>query len=111
MTTKITVERVGADEVRVTLVADIRITGNLIPAVAGGNAQDAAGAAHGRAAGGARPDELLTVEQAAEVLHVSRDKVYYLLRSGRLRSVKIGKLRRISPAWIAKFIEETASGS
>jgi hypothetical protein len=69
MTTKITVERVSADEVRVTLVADIRITGNLIRAVAGGNAQDAADAAHSRAAGGARPDELLTVEQAAEVLH------------------------------------------
>jgi hypothetical protein len=28
MTTKITVERVSADEVRVTLVAEIRITGN-----------------------------------------------------------------------------------
>jgi excisionase family DNA binding protein len=96
MTTKITVERVSADEVRVTLVADIRITGNFIRAVRGGNAQDAADAAHSRAVDGARPDELLTVEQAAEVLHVSRDKVYYLLRSGRLRSVKIGKLRRIS---------------
>ena len=38
MTTKITVEKISADEVRVTLVADIRITGNLIPAVPGGRA-------------------------------------------------------------------------
>ena len=48
-----------------------------------------------------------TVEQVAEMLHVGRDKVYYLLRTGQLRSIKIGKLRRItsrtstssSPAW------------
>ena len=111
MTTKITVERISADEVRVTLVADIRIAGNLIPAVPPDNAQDAAGAAYSKAAGGARAEELLTVEQTAEVLHVSRDKVYYLIRSRRLRSVKIGKLRRISPVWIAEFIEEAERGS
>ena len=33
-----------------------------------------------------------TVEQVAELLHVGRDKVYYLLRTGQLRSIKIGKL-------------------
>jgi hypothetical protein len=33
MTTKITVEKISADEIRVTLVAQIQITGNLIPAV------------------------------------------------------------------------------
>ena len=48
--------------------------------------------------------ELLTVEEAAEILHVGRDKVYYLIRTGQLRSVKIGKLRRISREWIAEFI-------
>ena len=31
-----------------------------------------------------------TVEQVAEMLHVGRDKVYYLLRTGQLRSIKIG---------------------
>ena len=30
------------------------------------------------------------------MLHVGRDKVYYLLRTGQLRSLKIGKLRRIT---------------
>jgi hypothetical protein len=30
------------------------------------------------------------------MLHVGRDKIYYLLRTGQLRSLKIGKLRRIT---------------
>jgi excisionase family DNA binding protein len=110
MTMKITVEKVSADEVRVTLVADIRITGNVIRTLPGGNAQDTADIARDRAAGGNHARELLTVEQAAEVLQVSRDKVYHLLRTRRLRSAKIGNLRRISPAWIAEFIEQAESG-
>ena len=38
------------------------------------------------------------------MLHVGRDKVYYLLRTGQLRSIKIGKLRRITKEHIAKFV-------
>jgi excisionase family DNA binding protein len=38
------------------------------------------------------------------MLHVSRDKVYYLLRTGQLRSLKIGKLRRITEQQLADFI-------
>jgi excisionase family DNA binding protein len=30
------------------------------------------------------------------MLHIGRDKVYELLRTGQLRSIKIGKLRRIT---------------
>ena len=45
-----------------------------------------------------------TVEQVAEMLHVGRDKVYYLLRTGQLRSIKIGKLRRITEQQLAEFI-------
>lgn len=45
-----------------------------------------------------------TVEQVAEILHVGRDKVYYLLRTGELRSSKIGKLRRITDKHLAEFI-------
>jgi excisionase family DNA binding protein len=30
-----------------------------------------------------------TVEEVADMLHVGRDKVYYLLRTGQLRSIKI----------------------
>jgi excisionase family DNA binding protein len=52
-----------------------------------------------------------TVEQIAEILHVGRDKVYFLLRTGQLRSIKIGKLRRITNEHLAEFIAslETAS--
>ena len=45
-----------------------------------------------------------TVEEVAEMLHVGRDKVYYLLRTGQLRSIKIGKLRRITEQQLAEFI-------
>ena len=45
-----------------------------------------------------------TVEQVAEMLNISRDKVYYLLRTRQLRSIKIGKSRRITDAHLAAFI-------
>jgi excisionase family DNA binding protein len=45
-----------------------------------------------------------TVEQVAEVLQIGRDKVYGLLRTGQLRSLKIGKLRRITDEQLAEFI-------
>ena len=45
-----------------------------------------------------------TVEQVAKMLHIGRDKVYYLLRTGQLRSLKIGKLRRITEQQLAEFI-------
>src|SRR5689334_20974277 len=45
-----------------------------------------------------------TVEQVAELLHIGRDKVYYLLRTGQLRSLKIGKLRRITDQQLAEFV-------
>lgn len=45
-----------------------------------------------------------TVEQAAEILHVGRDKIYYLRHTGQLRSIKIGKLRRITDEHLAEFI-------
>jgi excisionase family DNA binding protein len=45
-----------------------------------------------------------TVEQVAKMLNISRDKVYYLLRTRQLRSIKIGKSRRITDAHLAEFI-------
>jgi excisionase family DNA binding protein len=38
---------------------------------------------------------LLTVKEAAEVLAVSERTVFYLIRSGRLPTVQIGRLRRV----------------
>jgi excisionase family DNA binding protein len=51
-----------------------------------------------------KPLQAYTVEQVAEMLHVGRDKVYYLLRTGQLRSIKIGKLRRITEEQLAAFV-------
>jgi excisionase family DNA binding protein len=45
-----------------------------------------------------------TVEQVTRLLNVGRDKVYYLLRTKQLRSIKIGKLRRITDDQLAEFI-------
>jgi excisionase family DNA binding protein len=49
---------------------------------------------------------LLTPEEAADTLRVSRSKVYALIRSGALRSVKIGGSRRISATALSEFIED-----
>ena len=47
---------------------------------------------------------LLRPEDAARVLGVSRSTVFDLIRSGRLRSVKIGHLRRVSATALADFV-------
>ena len=57
-----------------------------------------------QAKGGEKPLQAYTVEQDAKMLHVGRNKVYYLLRTGQLRSLKIGKLRRITEQQLAEFI-------
>jgi len=99
---------VGPGELRVTLNAGIRISGDLGalagllgalpgPAVAGGH-------------GGARGQDFLAVEQAAEFLHVSQVKVCYLLCTRQLRGIKIGELRRISRDWIADFAGQQGPG-
>ena len=48
--------------------------------------------------------QAFTVEQVADMLHIGRDKVYYLLRTGQLRSIKIGKSRRITAEHLAEFV-------
>jgi excisionase family DNA binding protein len=45
-----------------------------------------------------------TVEQVAEILQIGRDKVYTLIRTGRLHSIKIDKLRRITDQQLSDFI-------
>ena len=52
-----------------------------------------------------------TVEQVAKLLNVGRDKVYYLLRTKQLRSIKIGKLRRITDDQLAEFIASLEAAS
>ena len=47
---------------------------------------------------------LLTPENAAELLAVGRTKLYELLRAGDLRSVKIGKSRRIPAEAVHEYV-------
>lgn len=53
---------------------------------------------------------LLTPEEAAEVLSLGRTKVYQLIGDGTLRSVRIGKCRRIPAAALADLVEQLADG-
>ncbi|GAA0358316.1 helix-turn-helix domain-containing protein [Actinoallomurus spadix] len=52
------------------------------------------------------PARLVRPEDAADALGVGRTKVYELMRSGALRSVKIGGLRRIPAAALAEFVAQ-----
>jgi excisionase family DNA binding protein len=45
--------------------------------------------------------------EAAELLGVCRDTVYVLMRSGRLRSVKVGRARLIPVASIDELLSQT----
>jgi excisionase family DNA binding protein len=48
--------------------------------------------------------QLYTVEQAAQVLTISRWKVFELIRLRELRSVKIGGLRRVPRSAVDEYI-------
>ena len=47
---------------------------------------------------------LLKPEEAAEALQLSRTRVYELMAAGTLRSIKIGRLRRVPMAELEDFV-------
>lgn len=49
--------------------------------------------------------QLLTAEEVAEVLNIGRTRVFELIYSGQLRSIKIGRLRRVPVDVVREFIE------
>jgi excisionase family DNA binding protein len=49
---------------------------------------------------------LLTVEEAAQALRVSRSKVYMLLMQKRLFGVKVGAARRIPVKALEEYVEQ-----
>ncbi|MGH9116437.1 MAG: helix-turn-helix domain-containing protein [Acidimicrobiales bacterium] len=53
---------------------------------------------------------LLRPEEAAVLLGIGRTRVFDLIRSGELRSVKIGNSRRVSPTALAEFVEGLGAG-
>jgi len=56
------------------------------------------------------PRQLLTVADAAEYLSMSRGAVYNLLRCGELRSIHIGRSRRIVLADLWTFVDQRTVG-
>jgi excisionase family DNA binding protein len=49
---------------------------------------------------------LLTPTEAAQVLSISRSKLYELMSQGRLTSVRIDASRRVSAKALVEFIEQ-----
>jgi excisionase family DNA binding protein len=47
---------------------------------------------------------LLTVEEAAKRLRLSRTLVYRLISSGQLESVKVGRLRRVPAECLPEYV-------
>jgi len=52
------------------------------------------------------PRLLLRVDEAGHQLNLGRTIMYELIRSGRLRSVKIGKLRLIPTSALSEFVDQ-----
>ena len=55
--------------------------------------------------------QLLTYQQAAEVLQVTDRTVYELVRTGRLKVARFGGSVRIDPRDLDAFIQQAKSGS
>ena len=49
---------------------------------------------------------LYTVEEAAELLRISRAHLYEYILSGRIRSLKRGRSRRIPPSALEEFVTD-----
>jgi len=50
--------------------------------------------------------DMLTISEIAEALKIGRNNAYELVRSGAIRSVKIGRQYRVSKASLYDFIKE-----
>lgn len=57
------------------------------------------------------PRLLYRVEEAAELLSVSRSRVYELIRSGQLRTVQVGKSRRVARRSLDEYVARLLRGS
>lgn len=53
---------------------------------------------------------LLKPEQVAQAMSVSRTIVYALIQSGELRSVRVGRSRRVTPEAVTEFVQRLQGG-
>lgn len=68
------------------------------------------GGAQGHDAAQTEDVHLLTPDQVAQRLAVSRRTVYALVGSGELASVRVGRLRRVSIGQLRAYIERMSDG-
>ncbi len=79
---------------------------------AGNEARQKADVSTRRAVGDHDPTLLLRVEAAADRLSLSRSMVWSLVSSGAIRSIHIGRARRIVAADLARWVaEQEAEGN
>jgi excisionase family DNA binding protein len=57
-----------------------------------------------------RIEKLMTVQDLMDTLRISRPTLYRMLKSGRLRPVRIGKRTLFDPADIRELIEQAKPG-
>jgi excisionase family DNA binding protein len=50
------------------------------------------------------PRLLLTVEEAAERIGICRSNMFKLIRRGEVQSIKVGRLRRVTPAALEDYV-------
>lgn len=53
---------------------------------------------------------LLTAEEAGAILGVGRSRIYDLMRTRQLHSVRIGKSRRIPASAVQAFVNQLTEG-
>jgi excisionase family DNA binding protein len=56
-----------------------------------------------------QPRVLLSAEAAAEQLSISRTRMYQMLKSGEIASVKVGRLRRIPAEALTNYLQRLTS--
>jgi excisionase family DNA binding protein len=53
---------------------------------------------------------LMSAEEAARALGIGRTRMYELLRSGEVASIKLGRSRRIRPEDLEEYVERLVLG-
>jgi excisionase family DNA binding protein len=56
-------------------------------------------------------DHLLTLQETAEWLRVSKWSVYSLIHANQLRTIKIGRRRLVSPEALNECVKQLAKGA
>jgi excisionase family DNA binding protein len=51
------------------------------------------------------PRELLTIEEAAQRLGIGRTTMYALIKAGQVRTVTIGRLRRVPTFCLDEYVQ------